>query len=146
MLAPQQLLMKDGFYVAILLRCNTEIPIHPQRTTAHVDHRRFLDLGGEGDNPRPVRPGERRRVVAAERDEMPWDIDRTLLKGTDDVDSITATDEEVLDEAYQLVCELAHRTPARPRNAGSSFVQILTGVFYGKTPGGAGHTKTVICL
>ena len=101
MLQPVQLISQDGEYVAILLRCGLEIPVKPQSTKDHFDHRRFLSLGGEGD--KPPAPGKY-KVVAEERvGDMPWNEDRALLSGPEGSESMEATDEEVLDEAYQYL-------------------------------------------
>jgi len=97
-LAPKQLIMHEGKYVAIMLLCGLEIPVRHQSTKEHFDHRRFLPLGGEGDA--PPRLGKY-KIEAEERGDMPWNMDRALLSAPSE--SLGDTDEEVLDEAYQYL-------------------------------------------
>jgi hypothetical protein len=77
-------------YTSIDLKCGAIIPIEPFPKTSAIMHERFAQLERLG------------KVTIEYREDLPWDLDITLLGPTpNDVATVEITSEEQLEEAYQ---------------------------------------------
>jgi hypothetical protein len=86
---PSKLIANTENYVALELVCGAWIPFEPFSITSEIRHRRFSEL--------------KKSIVTVNLvDEMPWDLDISLLRAAEPSDPIlSVTSEELLNESYQ---------------------------------------------
>lgn len=87
-LEPHGLKVRGDMIVALELACGAWLPVEPLSITSEVPHKRFAEM--------------KKKVLRSDFiDVLPWETDIHLLKPFTRKETLEATSEEVLDEAYQ---------------------------------------------
>jgi hypothetical protein len=87
-LIPRRLMYKEDVYVAIELDCGATVPIAPRALASEVSYPTHREL---------------RKAHAEIKEDLPWETDISLLRATEDRETVEQTSEEVLNESYQHI-------------------------------------------